>query len=1170
LEVIKKLISITNPLQKLDTFNTLVSSIQKGSTPILTSGVSESQKNHLSYSLTSALNCPTVIVTHSQVSAKEIYQDIQFFMGDNVKYYPSKDISFYNADFKSLEITKQRLDVLELLSCEKPCVIVLCIEALLDKLTPKDIFLKNILELKVLDTINLDELIQKLIFMGYERRDLVEIPGQFAIRGGILDIFITKNSSAIRIEFFGDEVDSIRILDPLSQRSTDTVDCIKITPVKEVIYSQKIIDIGISNITIEFNKTYSKYIKFGLLAEAENLKNNISKILDSLKESPNFSKLDNYTHFFYEDAASLLDYLPKNSLLIFDEPKRLNENVTFKLRELNESITNRIEKGELLPSTPNMVFSYTQILSMCKPFSTVLFSNLTYSIKDFTVKDIVSFNIKSLMPFKDDISLMLDDLNYWVKNEYCIFILGGSKIRCQNIEEQIRQHNIPVSYTSNLSDAVQKKGAITIIKGNLKKGFEYPSLKFVLLTYSDLSNENKSKKNKKNKKASIESFTDLKIGDYIVHDNHGIGIYKGIEKIIQNNIYRDYLKLQYSDGGNIFVSTSQMDFIQKYIGGESSKLKLSKLSTGEWNKAKAKAKASVKLMAKDLIVLYAKRENAKGFEFSKDTVWQSEFEEMFPYSETDDQLNAIADVKLDMESSKVMDRLICGDVGYGKTEVAIRSAFKAVQDGKQVAYLVPTTILAQQHYNHFVERMKDFPIGVELLSRFKTPKQQKETFLKLENGSCDIVIGTHKLLSKHLKFKDLGLIIVDEEQRFGVAHKDKLKKIKEDIDVLTLSATPIPRTLHMSLTGIRDISLLEEPPLERHPIQTYVMEHNTSFVKEAINRELARNGQVYYVSNRVRSIEDTTIKLQALVPDAKVAYAHGQMSERELEAIMVDFIEGTINVLVCTTIIETGLDISNVNTIIIQDADYMGLSQLYQLRGRVGRSNRLAYAYLTYRPQKVLTEVAEKRLQTIREFTEFGSGFKIAMRDLEIRGVGNLLGADQHGHMDSVGYDMYCKLLLDAVKEEQGEVVLQAFETSIDININAYIPDKYITSEEQKLEIYKKIAHISNKEDYFKIQEEIEDRYGNLPIFVQNLLEIALLKAYGNTLYITSIKQTEKNILFIFRRDACLNIDNLTKVLNKNLNKVNFISSTDPKLIYNINDKFKLKDLHKILQDIIG
>ena len=689
--------------------------------------------------------------------------------------------------------------------------------------------------------------------------------------------------------------------------------------------------------------------------------------------------------------------------------------------------------------------------------------------------------------------------------------------------------------------------------GKIKKGYEYPLLKFVVISESDIfgSEKKKKKHHRTYEGEKIASFTDLNIGDYVVHENHGLGIYRGIEKIEVDKTVKDYIKIEYAGGGNLYILATQLELIQKYAGADAKKPKLNKLGGQEWNKTKTKVRGAVKEIAQDLVKLYAQRQDQEGFVYGPDTVWQREFEEMFPFEETEDQELAIEATKKDMESTKIMDRLICGDVGYGKTEIAIRAAFKAVQDGKQVAFLVPTTILAQQHYNNFVQRMKDFPVNIDLLCRFRSSAEQKKTVEALKKGSVDIIIGTHRLLSKDVVYKDLGLLIIDEEQRFGVTHKEKIKQLKTNIDVLTLTATPIPRTLHMSLIGIRDMSVLEEPPMDRVPIQTYVMEYNEELVREAISRELSRGGQAYYVYNRVREIADVAAKIAELVPEANVAYAHGQMKETELENIMYRFINGEIDVLVSTTIIETGLDISNVNTMIIHDADNMGLSQLYQLRGRVGRSNRTAYAFLMYRRDKMLKEIAEKRLAAIKEYTELGSGFKIAMRDLEIRGAGNLLGAEQHGHMEAVGYDLYCKMLNESVKELKGETQPEEeFDTVIDLDIDAFIPERYIKNEFQKLDVYKRIATIESEEEYDDMLEELMDRFGEPPKAVQNLLAVANLKAMAHRAWLTEIAQKGDQIRFTMFERAKADPAGIELLVKESKGKMKFVIDTNPYFIY--------------------
>ncbi len=1147
--------AILNTLQELESYKVLLNAIKTGKLPIMATGVMDTQKIHLIAAMMENVNRPSLIVTHSELQAKEIFEDLQFFVKDKVKLYSSKDILFYNADVRSVNILKQRFDVLNSLIENDAPVVVLSAEALLDKLTPPDVFKQFILNLKIGDSLDTHEFAKKLTLMGYERAELVEAKGQFAIRGGVLDIYSSIYDNPVRIEFWDDEIDSIRLLDVVSQRSIEKLETVKIFPMRELVYPDHAVDIALEQMQKDFSKAHKKYLSKDYTEEAQTLKENFEQAYERLKEGRSFSGIERYTNYFYSEAASIIDYLPEGCMIFFDEPQKTKQHIETVLDEFNESVKSRIQKGQMLTGQMNMVFSYAEVLKKAEKFGVILLSMFAHTIKDFTVKELVSFSVKSTGTFKQRIDLLIDDLKIWCDKGYRILFLAGAKLRGQRIADEIREKGLSAQFFDEVTEL--QTGIVTITSGKLTRSFEYPHIRFVVITDQEIFGAEKRKPIKKKKGAKIESFTDLKIGDYVVHDTHGIGIYRGIEQITVDETVRDYLKLQYSDGGNLYIHTSQMDLIQKYIGGEDIKVKVNKLGGGEWVKTKAKAKKVVQEMAGELIELYAKRQSAKGYSFSPDTVWQREFEDMVPFEETDDQMNAIEEVKQDMESEKVMDRLICGDVGYGKTEVAIRAAFKAVQDGKQVAFLVPTTILAQQHYNTFVQRMKDFPINICMMSRFRTNKSNKESGFEIESGRLDIVIGTHKILGKDVHFKNLGLVIIDEEQRFGVAHKEKLKHLKENVDVMTLTATPIPRTLHMSLTGIRDMSVLEEPPQERQPIQTYVMEYEAELVREAINREVARGGQVYYLHNRVHNISETAAKIQKLVPSVSVSYAHGQMNERELESAMMDFIEGNIQVLVCTTIIETGLDISNVNTIIIEDADTMGLSQLYQLRGRVGRSNRLAYAYLMYRKNKVLHEIAEKRLQTIRDFTEFGSGFKIAMRDLEIRGAGNMLGGEQHGHIEAVGYEMYCRLLSEALHEMRGEAVAESFETSIDININAFIPTYYIKNEEQKLEIYKKISLITGDRDFYDVQEEIEDRYGNLPDCVQNLLNISVLKAYAHKIGVLSVTQKEQKIVLVFKPDAKVDPVTILNLVDANKDILTFSLRQSPTLIYTIKENLK-------------
>lgn len=1162
---------ILKPLEELNSYNEILESINKKETPVLATGVIDTQKCHLIYGVLNKLNKNGVIITHSEMQAKEIVSDLKYFLGESVMHYPSKDVIFYNADVKSMQITRTRFKVIDKILKGEDVTIVMSIEALLDRLTPKDEFEKFILNISIGDEISISDLTRKLVLMGYERAELVEGAGQFAVRGGILDVFSSVYDNAFRLEFFGDEVDSIRILDKYSQRSIENMTKVEIFPIRELVYEVEKVKEVIEKLKKDLQKATKSYDKKGLTEEIEALSEVINSDIEYLSSEYTVNRIDKYINYFYEEAEMIFDYMKKDTIVFLDEPKRTKSHIDNVILEFTESIKNRVSKGHLLPKQMDIIFSYDDILQKISKFNTVVLSTLTYSIKDFKFKTITNFDVKSSITFNMGMENFIDELRHYAENKYRVIVMSESATKGKRISKEIEE-SLKSVYCESLEDMELKKGVIYVTQGNFLRGFTYDHINFVIITLeSHLTKEKRKKPAKKSNHGKINSFTDLNVGDYIVHENHGIGIFKGIEQVIVDGISKDYLKLQYSDEGTLYVHTSQMDLIQKYIGSEGANIKTHKLGGSEWIKAKSRTKKAVAILAKDLVELYAKRQASEGFQFSKDTIWQAEFEDAFPYEETEDQLTCIEDVKRDMEQKKTMDRLICGDVGYGKTEIAIRAAFKAVQDGKQVAYLVPTTILAQQHYNTFVQRMKSYPIRIDIMSRFRTTKQLKKTVTDLNNGEIDILIGTHRILSKDVAFKDLGLIIVDEEQRFGVSHKEKLKRLKTSADVMTLTATPIPRTLHMSMTGIRDMSVLEQPPQERQPVQTYVMEHDLEFVKDAINRELSRGGQVFYLNNRVENISDVAFKIQKLVPHARVAYGHGKMSEQELEEVMMNFIDGKVDILVCTTIIETGLDIQNANTIIIQDADRMGLAQLYQLRGRVGRSNRLAYAYLMYKKDKMLRETAEKRLQTIREFTEFGSGFKIALRDLEIRGAGNMLGAEQHGYVGAVGYDMYCKMLGDAIKEMKGEEVQEDFETNIDININAYIPEKYICNEQQKLEIYKKISLIKTMEDFYDCQEEIEDRFGTIPTQVQNLLEVAVLKATAHSKFINNIKHRDKRIIMTFKEDAKIEIENLMEVIKNNSDRLSFSYDPVPTLTYSIikNETIaKIENLRLLLEQI--
>ena len=852
--------------------------------------------------------------------------------------------------------------------------------------------------------------------------------------------------------------------------------------------------------------------------------------------------------------------------MFLDEPVRLQESAEIVEKEYFHSLESREEAGIEADEIPIQVEQTDHTIGKMNKYYGIAFTMLESKCGMFKVRSVYSLQVKTVNPYNSSFELLTRDLKKLKRTGYRVILVSGSRTRAKRLAEDLRDYDLSSFYSEEMERQVNP-GEIMVTCGYIAEGYEYPMLKFTVISESDIFGKKKKKKKRKTYEGKkIQEFAELKPGDYVVHENHGLGIYQGIEKVEVDAVTRDYMKISYADGGILYIPATQMDLIQKYAGADAKLPKLNKLGTPQWKKTKGQVKKAVQLIAKDLVKLYATRQQTEGYVYGPDTVWQREFEEMFPFEETEDQLRAIEDTKKDMESTKIMDRLICGDVGYGKTEIAIRAAFKAVQEGKQVVYLVPTTILAQQHYNTFIQRFKDFPVRVDLMSRFRTQAQQKKTVEDLKKGLVDIVIGTHRVLSKDIGYKDLGLLIIDEEQRFGVTHKEKIKKLRENIDVLTLTATPIPRTLHMSLIGIRDMSVLEEAPMDRMPIQTYVMEYNDEMVREAMERELARGGQVYYVYNRVENIADLALRVQKLVPDARVSYAHGQMNEHQLEDIMYDFINGDIDVLVSTTIIETGLDIANANTMIIQDADRFGLSQLYQLRGRVGRSNRMAYAFLLYQRDKMLKEVAEKRLAAIREFTDLGSGFKIAMRDLEIRGAGNILGESQSGHMAAVGYDLYCKMLNEAVSQLKGEKEEADYATTIDLDIDAFIPESYIKNEYQKLDIYKRIATIETEEEMDDMTEELIDRFGDLPKKVQQLLHIAALKSLAHSAYITAIEQKGKDYKFILYEKANLDPAKIPALLKKYGNNMIFKAEAVPYFLYQKKGKSGKEKGENVLQ----
>lgn len=1098
------------PLMELAEFETIQKKRKEKKGMIQIAGCVTSQKTHLMYALSDGF-ANKIIAVSSETKAKQIYEEYKF-LDQDVYLYPAKDLLFYQADLRGKYLIKQRMEVFQAMLEKKGITVVTTFDGFMDALIPLEEMKKRILSVKTGDVVDFEELKKDMVRLGYDREEQIEGPGQFAVRGGIMDIYPLTEEVPIRIELWGDEVDSIRTFDVESQRSIENLEEITIYPASD------------------FPEEECKRVSF----------------------------LD---YFDYE-----------TSILFLDEPVRLIERGNGVEEEFVQAQANRMESGYQVSDEEMKLFQTREVAERMSQFYGIAFSALDMKCKELRAREIYNIQTKGVNPYNNSFEMLTRDLKRLKRSGYRVVLLSGSRTRAKRLAEDLRDYNLSSFYSEDLEREVQD-GEIMVTYGHVTEGYEYPMLKFMVISESDIFGQKKKKKKRKAYEGQkIQNFSELKAGDYVVHENHGLGIYQGIKKIEVDKVAKDYMKISYAGGGNLYIPATQLDLIQKYASADAKKPKLNRLGGQEWHKTKTRVRGAVKEIAKDLVELYAARQQQEGFVYGEDTVWQKEFEEMFPFEETEDQLLAIEDTKRDMESTKIMDRLICGDVGYGKTEIAIRAAFKAVQENKQVVYLCPTTILAQQHYNTFMQRMKEFPVRVDLMCRFRSAAQQKKTIEDTKRGLVDIVIGTHRVLNDDLQFRDLGLLIIDEEQRFGVQHKEKIKKLKENVDVLTLTATPIPRTLHMSLIGIRDMSVLEEAPVDRMPIQTYVMEYNDEMVREAIQRELSRGGQVYYVYNKVKDIDEITDKIQKLVPEAVVAYAHGQMRENKLENIMLDFINGEIDVLVSTTIIETGLDISNANTMIIHDADQLGLSQMYQLRGRVGRSNRMAYAFLLYRRDKLLREVAEKRLAAIREFTDLGSGFKIAMRDLEIRGAGNLLGAEQHGHMEAVGYDLYCKMLNEAVKHLKGEITEEPYTTTVDLNVDAFIPASYIPNEYQKLDIYKRIASIENEDEMDDMLEELIDRFGDVPKKVQQLLSIALLKALAHSAYVTAVEQKGEVIKFVMYEQAKVKVEQIPELIKKYKGDLQFTVDTNPYFTYQKkarNKKEKDEDVLELVKNVL-
>lgn len=1165
--------AFVEPLQNLNGFEDLIKEASKKKGLYSISGCIDAQKPHMMFAFDDSKN--KVIVTFSEQKAKELYEEYSFF-DPEVVYYPSKDILFYQSDIRGNVLTAERIRALKAIYENDRVTLITTFDALMNTMAPIKNMWDNVLCIESGQPLDLDEVTKQLVKLGYEKEYQVDNMGQFSVRGGILDVFPLTEENPVRIELWGDEIDTIRYFDCESQKSIENVDEITIYPASEVVLSTEEKEKGIEKIKAEAKKVSDKLRKEMKTEEAYRVSSMADELVEEWGELSMYAGMDAYLSYFFSEKVCLLDYFNvEETYVFFDELTRCVEQGKLTEMEFSESMKQRLVKGYILPGQLKELFTEKEIAARLGRYSCISFASLDVKANGLVQNGQYAIHCQSVNAYNNSFELLIKDLKKYKKNGYKIILLSGSKTRAKRLSEDLLEQGVNCFFTENYEHELVD-GQIMVCYGKIRRGFEYPILRFAVITESDIfgSTKKKKKRHRTYEGEKIQSFTDLSVGDYVVHENHGLGVYRGIEKIEVDKKVKDYIKIEYQGGSNLYILATSLDMIQKYASKDSRKPKLNKLGGQEWIRTKTKVQGAVKQIAGDLVKLYAEREEKNGFVYGPDTVWQREFEELFPFDETEDQILAIEATKNDMQSTKIMDRLICGDVGYGKTEVAIRAAFKAVQEGKQVAYLAPTTILAQQIYNTFSQRMKDFPVRVDLMCRFKTAGEQKKTIEDLKKGQVDIVIGTHRILSKDVQFKDLGLLVIDEEQRFGVAHKEKIKQLKVNVDVLTLTATPIPRTLHMSLIGIRDMSVLEEPPMDRVPIQTYVMEYNEELVREAINRELARDGQVYYVYNKVKDIAEVTNKIQELVPDATVAFAHGQMRETELEKIMYRFINGEIDVLVSTTIIETGLDISNVNTMIIHDADNMGLSQLYQLRGRVGRSNRTAYAFLMYRRNKMLKEIAEKRLAAIKEYSDLGSGFKIAMRDLEIRGAGNLLGAEQSGHMEAVGYDLYCKMLNEAVKEAKGlETDKEKFDTAIDVSTDAFIPPSYIGNEFHKLDIYKRIASIQTQDESDEMLEELIDRFGEPPKSVLNLLRVARIKAAAHNVYIRELNQTNDELKITLYEKAKIDPARIPELISKYKSSLNFnMGQENPYFIFNLKNgnRAKNREVLDVIEDFIA
>ena len=1104
---------LLSTLKNLPEYQLLLDTINKGKSVGIT-GIGQMNRSHLIAAIRTHTTLPILVVCQDDMAAKRLQQELHAFLKLEAPVLPSRELTLYDTAVVSRSWEQKRLRQLYDLAIGHTSIQIMTWESMSYRTIPAEVLLRSAFELCVGSAYTIHDVLQRLSDSGYTRCGMVEGPGQFALRGGILDIFSPANDQPVRIEFFGDEVDTMGYFDPVSQRRTDNIESVTILPVGET--QPKLHPQGLQGLCNDLN---------GLIARQKRRKNvneplikTLQQDLEKYENQASNPASDRYMAFIYPTFTCAMDYVPKNAICIVCDHGNLKKSAHTRSDELGLQLDSLLQSGLLAGELCDYTCQWEDFCNCLSEKTTVYLDSFAGNAypEGCSPSQLIHMIAKQLPSYGGSLETAANDLEHYQKMLFSSVVLCGNRRRAELLQELLQSRDISASICIPL-DTMPKPGQIFLSEGTLPFGMEYPSTKLAILSEGQLlaktEPKRKAKKSSTNRQ-KLNSFTDLSPGDLVVHDNYGIGRFVAMEQIKIDGAVKDYVKIAYQGTDVLFVPATQLDMVSKYIGGgEDTNIRLNKIGSDAWQKTKSKARKAAKDMAAQLIKLYAARKRQEGFAFAADTPWQKEFEDNFPYPETDDQLRCIADIKADMESIIPMDRLLCGDVGFGKTEVALRAVMKCIMDGKQAAILVPTTVLAQQHYQTAIARFRGFPVNIDMLSRFRTPTQQKRTLLNLQSGSVDLIIGTHKLLQKSIHFKDLGLLIVDEEQRFGVSHKERLKELSKGVDVLTLSATPIPRTLNMALSGIRDMSTIEEPPADRYPVQTFVLEHNNGILDDAIRREVERGGQVYYLHNRVETIDQCAASLTRRISGLRVAVAHGQMGEDALGDVMQSMADGEIQVLVCTTIIETGLDIPNANTLIIENADRFGLSQLHQLRGRVGRSTRHAYAYFTYRPDKVLSEIAEKRLSAIRDFAEFGSGFKIAMRDLEIRGAGNLLGAEQSGHMMSVGYDMYLKLLDEAVLEERGDVPKE-IECTADLNVTANMDQDYVSRGEERMDLYRRIAAIRSQEDADDLLDEIIDRYGDPPKGVLNLIDIALLRANARQLGICDIKQKAAEVLF--------------------------------------------------------